>query len=133
MKHIKFRIIRSFFAVMIAGTTFSMTAPAQSANNTAKIFSQVKVKEADAALAVLDLTVSNAVAAPFLVILRDGEDAIVFREWVNKEVYQKRFHVSLEKTDTYRFEIVQNKKLVDTKTFHATRRTEEFIEVLAIK
>ena len=133
MKHIKFKIIRSFIALLIAGTTITFGAAAQTNGSTEKISSEVKVKEAGASLAVLDLSVSNSIAAPFLVVIRDEEGAMVFREWVNAAVYQKRFQMSLEKSDSYRFEILQNKKLVDTKTFVATRRMEEFIEVVAIK
>jgi hypothetical protein len=134
MKHIKFKIIRSFIAPLFIGSMITFTAGAQTGNASAsKIFTNVVVKETDAATAVLDFTVSNATAAPYLVIIRDSQGGVVFREWAKSDSYQKRFQMDLEESDSYLFEVVQNKKLVDTKTFTAKRRMEQHIEILAIK
>ncbi len=133
MKHTKFKIIRSLIAPVILSGIISFNAGAQTGiDSSKKISSEVKVKEKDMGTAVLDYSVSNAQAAPFLIVIRDNQGAIVFREWAKGKSYQKRFSMNLDESESYHFEIIQNKKLVDTKTFTAKRRTEQFIEVLAI-
>ena len=132
MKHTKFKFIRSLVVPVLLSSIITFNAGAQTAISSSKITSEVKVKEKDMGIAILDYSVTNTQAAPFLIVIRDNEGAVVFREWAKGESYQKRFSMNLDESDSYLFEIVQNKKLVDTKTFTAKIRTEQFIEVLAI-
>ncbi len=133
MKQITGKTLKSFFATAIVTGAFVLGANAQQVvQSTGNIVSDIKVKETTVGNALLDLAIINKSTSPFLVVIRDESGSIVFREWAKGDTYLKRFKLSLFESDAFDFEVIQDKKLVDSKTFKVKRHTEEKLEVLAI-
>lgn len=133
MKYITNSSAKAVLALVFFTFGFSALSSAQSSSNQQKdIVSEIKMKEASNGVVVFDFAVSNSSKVPYQVLIRDADGSIVFRELVNAGNYAKRFQLNIEESDSYRFEVIQNKKVVDNKTFKITRRIEEKIEVLAM-
>lgn len=122
-----------FLATALLTGVLSFSAAAQQkVTPTGNIASEVKVRETTTGNALLDMYVNNKSTSPFLVLIRDEAGNIVFKEWAKGESYKKRFQLDLVESGEFYFEVLQDKKLVDSKTFKVAHRTEELIEVLAV-
>ncbi|WP_336516969.1 hypothetical protein [Pollutibacter soli] len=124
---------KAFIATALLTGVLSLGAAAQqTVTPSGNIASEVTVKETSQGTALLDLAVNNKSTSPFLVLVRDEGGSIVFREWAKGNSYKKRFKLDIVESDKFYFEVLQDKKLIDSKTLKVAHHTEELIEVLAV-
>jgi hypothetical protein len=134
MKKHTFKTAKALAAFLIFTAFVSTGVKGQASEDAVlDITTSIKVKEFTGNNVSLDFTAFNTSKSPYQLLIRGADGAIVYREMIRGQQYDKRFKLDLDEFEKFTIEIMQGEKNTDAKIIKVARRTEENVDVLTIQ